>query len=260
MTARQSHYTFAFTRDANIYFWSNHTYSRDGIKIISTQNIIEISVFGDKFALLSKNGSIYEWDPRKIVLSEIISTNHINRTDKWVSISGNRWLYAVYPHPRYGAYRGLLFGLTKSGCVYRISNEKIISIAEHISNVYDIDIKDKFKNITFKKISCAHYHCLILSNDGIIYTFGDNKVGRLGLNDILCKFHIIESNVKFIDIATHYSECTSIAVAENGNIYIWSLCGDEIIYVPKLTDFKTIDEVFIHYFDSDYSHFENRIS
>jgi len=153
-----SHYTFAFTRDANIYFWNKHRYPKDGIKIISAQNIIEISVFGDNFALLSKYGSIYEWNPWYIDLSEIISTNHINRTDKWVSISGNLVLLTPKTHPRNGVNPGLLLGLTKSGSVYRISNEKIISIAEHISNEYDIDIKDKFKNITFKKMSCAEHH------------------------------------------------------------------------------------------------------
>jgi alpha-tubulin suppressor-like RCC1 family protein len=229
---------------------------RDGIKIINTQNIIEISVFGKNFSLLSKNGSIYEWNPLRRDLSEIISTNHINRTDKWVSISGN---LVHLSNPQYSTNPGLL-ALTKSGRVYRITKEKIMSIAEHISNEYNIDIKDKFKNVIFKKISNAKHYSLLLSNDGIIYTFGENRVGQLGLKNRSCHFHIIENNVKFIDIATHYSLCTSIAVAESVNIYIWGRCGYETIYEPKLTDFKTIDEVFVHYFDSDYNHFKNRIS
>jgi alpha-tubulin suppressor-like RCC1 family protein len=39
----------------------------------------------------------------------------------------------------------------------------------------------EMKNVLIKKISCGPYHSLLLSNDGIIYGFGNNERGQIGV-------------------------------------------------------------------------------
>jgi hypothetical protein len=53
---------------------------------------------------------------------------------------------------------------------------------------------------------------------------------------------------KFIEIASHYYYCISIALSVDKTYYIWGKCGKEDIKLPKKTEFKSFDEIFNHYF------------
>jgi alpha-tubulin suppressor-like RCC1 family protein len=39
---------------------------------------------------------------------------------------------------------------------------------------------DFFKNIFIVDVVCGYYHCLSISNNGEIYSWGDNENGKLG--------------------------------------------------------------------------------
>ncbi len=52
-----------------------------------------------------------------------------------------------------------------------------------------IELKNDNKiNLIFKKISCGHSHSLLLSEEGVIYAFGDNKWGQIGVGSKGQKF------------------------------------------------------------------------
>jgi alpha-tubulin suppressor-like RCC1 family protein len=97
------------------------------------------------------------------------------------------------------------------------------------------------KKIPIKKISCGHSHSLLLSSDGNIFCFGNNEVD----NKISPKILTIN---RFIDIASHYDYEISIALSVNGTYFVWGICGEEKIKEPKETEFKSFDEIFIHYY------------
>jgi alpha-tubulin suppressor-like RCC1 family protein len=50
-----------------------------------------------------------------------------------------------------------------------------------------IKIKNDKINLTFKKISCGHSHSLLLSEKGVIYAFGRNDCGQLGIENVKVK-------------------------------------------------------------------------
>jgi alpha-tubulin suppressor-like RCC1 family protein len=132
--------------------------------------------------------------------------------------------------------------------------------------------------IIIEKISCSQNHSVLLSSDGDIYTNG--FVGRVPqirfckkyhigynstkteveqfqripikineLTDIKTKKEKTESSKtklfcenKFIDIATHSQNISSIALSVNGTYYVWwnSYFSDLVE-----TDFKSFDEIFV---------------
>jgi hypothetical protein len=92
--------------------------------------------------------------------------------------------------------------------------------------------------ISIKKISCGRDHSLLLSRDAHIYWFGENVIEtqktpkKLTIN-------------KFIDIESNYNFKILTALSVNGIYYVWGEFGEK---EPKETEFKSFNDIFIHYF------------
>jgi alpha-tubulin suppressor-like RCC1 family protein len=104
-------------------------------------------------------------------------------------------------------------------------------------------------SVYIMKISCGSAHSLLLSKDGNIYSFGNNKFGQIGNNNLRNQLfpQKISSPVKFIDIASHFRYDISIALSVNNIYYIWGKCGKENNMSPKETQFKSVDEIFLNF-------------
>jgi hypothetical protein len=102
------------------------------------------------------------------------------------------------------------------------------------------------QNVTFKKISCGQCHSLLLSNDGEIYAFGDNRFGQIGsgAKEMQRKPIKLTHHKKFTDVASNFMEDVSVAQSIDNNFYVWGKCGKEIHTAPFSTKFKSFDEVF----------------
>jgi alpha-tubulin suppressor-like RCC1 family protein len=105
-------------------------------------------------------------------------------------------------------------------------------------------------SVTFDKISCGDSHNLLLSSEGVIYSFGSNDCGQLGIGNVrrICKTYRILSHLeKFIDIKCHFQSNISIALSEKNIFYIWGECKKEKIYYPREVKFESFDEIFAEY-------------
>jgi hypothetical protein len=104
----------------------------------------------------------------------------------------------------------------------------------------------ELNNVFFKKISCGKCHSLLLSNDGVIYAFGDGRFGQIGdgsKNMIMTPVKLNHEN-KFNDIASSFIENISVSLSLEGNFYFWGKCREEIYFSPFQTDCKSFNEVF----------------
>jgi alpha-tubulin suppressor-like RCC1 family protein len=113
-----------------------------------------------------------------------------------------------------------------------------------------IEIKRNNKiNHTFKKISCGHSHSLLLSEEGVIYAFGNNECGQVGVgnNSKVKSPQKIRHKNKFIDIKCHFSNNISIALSESNVFYIWGKCKEENIYYPRDVKSESFDDIFAEY-------------
>jgi alpha-tubulin suppressor-like RCC1 family protein len=119
-----------------------------------------------------------------------------------------------------------------------------------------IKIKNDNKiNLTFKKISCGHSHSLLLSEEGVIYTFGSNDCGQLGIENTIQKFRTpkkLPHPNKFINIKCHFSSDISIALSESNVFHIWGKCKKENIYYPREVKSESFDDIFAEYLKITY--------
>jgi hypothetical protein len=154
-----------------------------------------------------------------------------------------------------GGYHSM--ALTECGHVYSWGHNEFGQLG--IGNTADsnepkfVAIIDEDKcNVFIEKISCGLSHSLLLSSDGFIYAFGHNSDGELGnqKEENELSPYRIKIETKFIDISSRwfYDKGFSIALSQDGIYYNWGKCGEEIIRIPKATNFKSFDEICAKYF------------
>lgn len=84
----------------------------------------------------------------------------------------------------------------------------------HVHDVFKPKKIDFFNDKVVVQISAGHAHSIVLTSDGIVYSFGSNSFGQLG-NGTSIKSSLpvqILLNEKITQIATNYFHNVSIAV------------------------------------------------
>ncbi|XP_076290799.1 RCC1 and BTB domain-containing protein 1 isoform X2 [Lasioglossum baleicum] len=133
--------------------------------------------------------------------------------------------------------------LTSSGKVY------------YSDSIYNGDSRARInvnKRITF--ISCGHFFNVIVTEDGKVYSWGNNDHGQLGISNF-SKTKEEPSKVKGLDgviiskVACGYTHV--LALSNEGDVYVWGantygqlgLCTNGSMHTPKKLDTQNIKEV-----------------
>lgn len=69
----------------------------------------------------------------------------------------------------------------------------------------------------------------------------------------------LNSNIKFIKIASHPFHDLCAALSENEIYYIWGNCGEQEITEQKETDFKSFDDIFEFYLKVNYKAIKGKV-
>ncbi len=236
----------ARTLDGKIYCWSFGKFGESNFphrnkpelnENLSNLNIIDIKCGAFHTLALTSSGQVYDWTltgdscetfgtPKKIMGFD---------DEKIVRISC-------------GFYHSML--LTESGRVF----------CWGYNNFDNLDIEAIFQSKTPKlielndiaidKISCGQNHSLLLTKGGVIYAFGYNNFGQIGVGNTEKQLNPIKLNheKKFIDIASHWKENISIALSCDSIYYVWGDCGEENILMPTEIKCRSFNEIFNNYF------------
>ena len=147
-------------------------------------------------------------------------------------------------------YNGMscAFALTNDNKFYGWGSNDIGQLgikAINYTKIYKPVLIEDLNDIIIKQIICGELHTLILSNDGLVYGWGDNKNGQVGCGEGLGeKISVITQlktlkNIKEI----HCSFGHSYALTDNGMVYrwshhVWNYLGKELIPIEPV--FKPI--------------------
>ncbi|MCM3133646.1 hypothetical protein M3629_12685, partial [Paenibacillus polysaccharolyticus] len=183
-------------------------------KLYNLENIIDISTYGQKFIALDKNGTVWAGNAQGNFY-RVPNANNIKKVGSGanhflaIDYSGNVWTWGLNMNGQLGNGK---FGAETS----------TPQMIKQLSNIIDISGGDK--------------HSLALSEDGSIWSWGDNSKGQLGIGTLEM------SNVP-----------VKVKMVEKPNIKILKPTGDE--YQPtKLSTYnwliQWIDESWIYSEDS----------
>jgi alpha-tubulin suppressor-like RCC1 family protein/serine/threonine protein kinase len=247
-------FVIARTLNGSVYSWGHNRYGvigngkEDGKiykpqlnQYLSDKQIIDICC-GDWHSLaLTYDGEVYAWGWNSS--GQIGNGNNKNQLEPTKVTGFNDEKVIMIS-------TGLChsMALTESGHVFCWGNNEWGQLGiNDKSNANSPLLVPLSSEILIKKIECGFYHSLLLSRDGNIYWFGDNMSEKQRFPKKLS----IRTN-KFNDIASHPHYHISIALSFRGNYYIWGKCGKEDIREPKEIDFKSVNDIFNHYFQITY--------
>ncbi|MEE6472259.1 hypothetical protein FKM82_009552 [Ascaphus truei] len=96
------------------------------------------------------------------------------------------------------------------------------------------------------QIVFGHSHTLGLTDQGVLYTWGTNAHGQLGIGNKSNQFSPVKvvTKERMVEIAACHSSHTSAAKSQSGQVYMWGLCRGQLVLVPHLTHFTCTDDVF----------------
>ncbi|XP_078415568.1 RCC1 and BTB domain-containing protein 1 isoform X2 [Cetorhinus maximus] len=103
------------------------------------------------------------------------------------------------------------------------------------------------QGICVLQIACGSAHTLALTDEGLLYTWGANTTGQLGIgskiNQLVPVLITLEKE-RIVEIAACHSTHTSAAKTQSGQVYMWGHCRGQSVTSPHLTHFSCTDDVF----------------
>ena len=150
----------------------------------------------------------------------------------------------------YNGY-GFAFALTSDNKLYGWGSNEFGQLGLKVVNVtklYEPILIQDLNDIIIEQISCGSAHTLVLSNDGMVYGWGDNRDGQIGCGKELGEKISVITHLKTLKkIKIIYCSLgQSFALTDNGMVYIWGynrwyklgheLKGNESVFEPKLID------------------------
>ena len=150
-------------------------------------------------------------------------------------------------------YNGMCsaFALTSDNKLYGWGNNEFGQLGLKVVNsakLYKPILIQDLNDIIIEQIYCGSAHTLVLSNDGMVYGWGDNRYGQIGCGIELGECIPVITQLKTLKKINliHCSFYSSFALTDNGMVYSWGyndLCqlghelkGNESVFEPKLID------------------------
>lgn len=104
--------------------------------------------------------------------------------------------------------------------------------------------------VVIQKVVCGSSHAMALSNEGVLYTWGNNSYGQLGTGNTEgrnCPFKMPTNMGRVVEIAASCYSGTSAAATQAGKVYRWGEWKDGKLTSPTETPFDSIHDVLAHY-------------
>ncbi|NP_001084549.2 regulator of chromosome condensation (RCC1) and BTB (POZ) domain containing protein 1 S homeolog [Xenopus laevis] len=96
------------------------------------------------------------------------------------------------------------------------------------------------------QVVLGYAHSLALSDQGVLYAWGANSHGQLGIGNKSNQTVPVKvgTNERMVEVAACHSTNISAAKSQSGQVYMWGLCRGQCLLSPHLTHFSCTDDVF----------------
>ncbi|KAK2577032.1 hypothetical protein KPH14_011991 [Odynerus spinipes] len=105
--------------------------------------------------------------------------------------------------------------------------------------------------VVIEKVACGYAHTLALSDEGVLYVWGSNSYGQLGLGNktnacVPVKLSVPEMG-RVSDVAALHYNHISVAIGEGHKVFMWGQCRGQSITVPTSTPLAHLHDALACY-------------
>ncbi|OAD53000.1 RCC1 and BTB domain-containing protein 1 [Eufriesea mexicana] len=254
-------YVLALTEEGKVYSWGCNARNQLGnsstdpclrptcvTKNISCKFIVSIACGSRHSLVLSSDGNVFAWGENTYgQVGNGDTTNVTVCTPKMVNnvLSSKRVVCISCCHLSSVA-------VTDKGEVYSWGQNNVGQLGNgNTINGYVPSKVAGLAGVEIEKVVCGCLHVLALSNKGVLYVWGENCFGQLGIgnNISICspKKLIVKDWANVLDIAASHCSHMSAAMVEGSEIYVWGECLGQRITVPTLTNLRYLHDAFARY-------------
>ncbi|XP_015183789.1 PREDICTED: RCC1 and BTB domain-containing protein 1-like isoform X2 [Polistes dominula] len=105
--------------------------------------------------------------------------------------------------------------------------------------------------VIIEKVVCGYAHTLALSDEGVLYVWGSNSYGQLGLgnktNTCVPMKLFIKQMGRVSDVAALHYDHISVAIGEGNKVFMWGQCLGQSITIPTPTPLTNLHDVLACY-------------
>ncbi|XP_018392145.1 PREDICTED: RCC1 and BTB domain-containing protein 1-like [Cyphomyrmex costatus] len=274
-------HVLALTKEGEVYSWGSNHCGQLGhgsiidnapmlnVPILVKEDIIDIACGSSHSTVLTKDCKIYMWGDNQYLQLGFLNSQHYS--DEYNNYYNGR--FYTTSQLTFRAIPVLLelinemkvvcvscggtftIVITENGKVYSCGNNSVGQLGrpsnKNIDELRQVDSLND-KAFTVIKVVCGFEHTLALTDDRQIYAWGGNNNGQLGIgnqNDstkpILVECEL--QRIKWIDIVALSCYNISVAVSEEGCVYVWGDCRGESILTPTATSFSNVHDAIAYY-------------
>jgi hypothetical protein len=233
-----SGYFLMRNNDYSIYLWNIS--NREVKKYTSPEIIIDMCCGVEHFLILTQCGNVYErLFPKNFnyLVEEKFELKYFRRQK-----SDNEKIVMISCGLRHS------LALTEIGYVFRWkSSAKRQAFDYEKSN---IPVMIELYDTRIKKISCGPVNDLMLTYEGDIYSFPQNRQVKIE-NKLELPMKLVNEH-KFEDISSYFDDVSSLTLllTTNGSYHVWGKCGLDEVQKIEFTELYTFEGVLNYYFEN----------
>lgn len=173
-----------------VYTWGKGTFGRLGhgnnasivepkiVDALGHEEVVQVACGFAYSAAVTRNGEVYAWGAGESGRLGLGSTRDCLRPEK-VPCLADEHVISAYA----GSVHTCL--LTLSGAIYSFGKHEYVGHGKTEDSLYPERI-EAFRYIAMKMVGVGPggYHTIALCRDGVVYTWGHNRVGQLGRNSV----------------------------------------------------------------------------
>ncbi|QDZ21158.1 RCC1 -like regulator of chromosome condensation protein [Chloropicon primus] len=231
-----SWHSFAWLESGELFAWGDNSYGQLGIgsskksvsgpvkvklPLAGGETVRSISSGGTHNLLLTTGGKVYAWgknDYSQLGLGKNAGSGSVHEPTLVKGLGRGVSVQKVVAGQTFGAL------LTTKGEVYAFGDNSALQLGSKLSSAVQKEPKVMPSDAKFKDLSCGKLHCLAATTEGLVFVWGTDSYGQLGLGASKRSLGVdkpervggLESIAKVFASATG-----SYAVSARGELYAW---------------------------------------
>ncbi|KOC62519.1 RCC1 and BTB domain-containing protein 1 [Habropoda laboriosa] len=252
-------HVLALTERGEVYSWGNNDYHQLGngtgnkglnpILVglnLRDKVVVQIACGNHHSLALTDDGEVYAW-----------GANNCGQAGSSICTNQNGPLNVLFPSASTKVISiscgpSLSMAVSDNGKIYGwgCNTGGQLGIGNTHDQTYPCQI-EALVGIMIEKVVCGYAHTLALSKEGVLYVWGENNFGQLGLGHKMNASSPVKLEVpemgRVVDVATSHYNHISVAVGKSFQIFMWGLCLGQIVTVPTVTRLAYLHDVFACY-------------